>query len=113
MRCPGSVAGQVSVLLLASAAVASAQVPAGSQFLVNTYTAGNQSLPVLAPRPDGGIVAVWHSDGQDGSGRGIHGQRLGPDGSRLGGEFQVNAYAIGFQGSAAVSSAPDGAFVVV
>jgi hypothetical protein len=49
----------------------------GSEFRVNSYTAGDQSNAVVAADPDGDFVVVWRSGGQDGSGDGIFGQRYG------------------------------------
>jgi hypothetical protein len=36
--------------------------------MLNTATTGNQSAPALAATPDDGFLAVWQSQGQDGSG---------------------------------------------
>ncbi len=45
--------------------------PVGAPQQLNTYTAGHQRYPDLALLPDGRFVAVWESEGQDGSGYGI------------------------------------------
>ncbi len=37
--------------------------PAGSEFQVNTYTAGNQTLPSAAMDSAGDLVVVWESNG--------------------------------------------------
>jgi hypothetical protein len=51
-------------------------VPRGGEFRVNTYTTGDQGFPsVRASRP-GEFVVAWESDGQDGSGLGVFGQRI-------------------------------------
>ena len=42
---------------------------------------------------DGGFVVTWQSDGQDGSGYGIYGQRYMADGTAEGSEFLVNQTA--------------------
>jgi hypothetical protein len=44
--------------------------PNGSEFQVNTYTAGYQGSIDITALSDGGFVVVWQSDGQDGSGYG-------------------------------------------
>ena len=44
--------------LSALAAIASAQVPAGPDFRVNTYTTGSQYQPRIAVEPDGDFVVV-------------------------------------------------------
>ncbi|HZN95433.1 MAG TPA: S-layer homology domain-containing protein, partial [Myxococcales bacterium] len=53
----------------------------GSDFLVNTYTQGDQyvnvNAPTLASDPSGNFVVVWTSLGQDGSGYGVFAQRHG------------------------------------
>ena len=51
--------------------------PRGSEFRVNSYTTANQVDPAIAASPDGDFVVVWQSVGQDGSGRGVFGQRYG------------------------------------
>jgi hypothetical protein len=43
----------------------------GDRLRLNTYTTGKQRYPDVAMMPDGGFVAVWESDGQDGSGYSI------------------------------------------
>jgi hypothetical protein len=60
----------------------------------------------------GNFVVVWISD-QDGSGYGIFGQRFANDGSRLGGEFQINTYTPTTQRNPQLSSDAEGDFVVV
>jgi hypothetical protein len=45
--------------------------PIGDEFQLNTYAEGDQRYPAVAIRQDGRFVAVWQSDGQDGSGDGI------------------------------------------
>ena len=49
----------------------------GDEFQVNTYVTGDQRNPTVAMTETGQFVAVWQSDGQDGSRYGIFGQ-LGP-----------------------------------
>jgi hypothetical protein len=47
--------------------------PAGPNFVVNSFVTGDQRTPAVAPAPNGGFVAVWESDGQDGSFNGVAG----------------------------------------
>jgi hypothetical protein len=54
-----------------------------------------------------GYIAVWESDGQDGSGRGVFGRAAG------GAEFPVNTFVTGDQRDPDVGSNGGGAFVVV
>ena len=51
------------------------------RFQVNTYTSSDQYDPSVTALKDGGFMVSWESNGQDGSGYGIYGQRFGVDGS--------------------------------
>ncbi len=87
----------------------------GGEFQVNTCTVGGQAKPALAAAADGAFVAVWLSDGQDGSGYGVFGQRFDSAGQAVGTEFQANTYteaSQGDDGDPAIAAAPDGSFVV-
>ncbi len=57
--------------------------PVGFETLVNKTTAGDQRAAAIAALPDGGYQIVWASDGQDGSGWGIYGQRFAPRGGTV------------------------------
>lgn len=48
----------------------------GAAVRVNSYVSGNQSQPSLAVDGQGNAVVVWTSEGQDGSGGGVFGQRF-------------------------------------
>ena len=90
-------------------------LPVGSEFQVNSYTAFEQSWPAVAVAEDGEFIVVWQSngsDGTDGSGTSIQGQRFSANGLRLGGEFQVNSYTWADQIHPSVALTPDGGFVV-
>jgi hypothetical protein len=87
--------------------------PIGAEFVVNTLAAGNQNSGDLAVDANGNFVAVWEDCCRDGSGTAIFGQRFDAADNRLGGEFQVNNYATGFQQLPSVSVSPVGGFVVV
>ncbi len=52
-----------------------------AESVVNVFETGDQSNPALAPLPDGGWLAVWESDGQDGSGKGLYGRPFAADGT--------------------------------
>ena len=60
--------------------------------MVNTYTSGSQIRPSVISLNDGGFIVTWESDGQDGSGIGIFGQKFDSTGTMVGVEFQVNTY---------------------
>ncbi len=74
-----------------------AQTPAGGEFRVNTYTTSVQRRPAIAKRSNGDFVITWHSDGPDGSGYGVRGQRYSAAGATLGAEFAVNTYTVDYQ----------------
>ena len=60
----------------------------------------------------GGSVVVWDSYWQDGSNRGVYGQRFDSNGSKAGSEFLINTYTDNDQYHSSVSSLADGGFVV-
>ena len=98
-------------IVLAFAASASAQVPAGPEFRVNTYTTGSQYVARPAMEPDGDFVIVWASE-QDGDSSGVFGRRFAPSGAPRGGEFQINGYTTGAQSLPVVAVGRRGDFVV-
>lgn len=85
----------------------------GSEFRVNTTVEDDQYFPSVASDAEGNFVVVWTSYYQDGDYLGVFGQRFSSEGVRIGGEFQVNSFTIGYQGLPEVASAPDGRFIVV
>lgn len=72
-------------------------IPLGDSFAVNSHVEDRQRYPTLGRLPTGGFVALWTSEGQDGAGRGVYGQRFSAVGERLGEEFQVNTTVQGHQ----------------
>jgi hypothetical protein len=88
-----------------------AQVPAGGEFRVNTYTTGRQIYPRPSMERDGDFIVVWTS-AQDGSGDGAYGQRYAASGAPRGGEFRINTYTTGFQGLPHAAVGDRGDFVV-
>jgi hypothetical protein len=106
-----------TILLCIAASGARAQAPAfAPEFLVNTYTTGNQYFPKVAADAAGNFVVVWESGslgGQDGSAAGIFAQRYDATGAPVGGEFQVNTYTTSSQQRPSVAMDPAGDFVVV
>ncbi len=85
----------------------------GGEFQVNSYTTGYQQFPAVASDASGNFVVVWTSNGQNGGGGGIFGQRFNASGVPQGSEFKVNSYTTYTQGLAAVVSDATGNFVVV
>jgi hypothetical protein len=89
------------------------ELPLGPEQRVNTTTAGAQRDPAVAVADDGSFVVVWTSDGQDGDGKGVYGQRFAADGTAVGGEFRVNVTTTRDQMSPSVAADALGNFVVV
>jgi hypothetical protein len=89
--------------------------PVGPEFRVNTYTTLTQNYPSVSSDTAGNFVVVWNSSGQDGSDRGVFGQRYASSGAPLGSEFRVNTYTTyaQFGDGLAVASDSSGNFVVV
>jgi hypothetical protein len=87
--------------------------PEGSEFQVNTYTTSDQSSPEVASDQSGNFVVVWQSEGQDGDGPGVFGQRFSSTGVPMGGEFRVNSFTTLAQGSPDVAADQGGGFMVV
>lgn len=86
---------------------------AGDEFVVNTYTTGNQTHSEVATDGDGNFVIVWESFGQDGDAYGIFGQRYSEGGSPLGSEFQISTTTTSNQRLPSIAMNRDGDFVVV
>jgi hypothetical protein len=85
-------------LLVATAGTARAQVKAGGELLVNSYTPDTQYFASAALNEAGDFVVVWVSyPGQDGDSTGVFGQRFDRTGARRGAEFQVNTFTTGYQ----------------
>ncbi len=84
----------------------------GSEFQVNTTTAGSQDDGVITALTGGGFVVIWESNGQDGSDDGLFGQRFNASGTAIGGEFQINTTVTNDQVQVSVVSLDDGGFLV-
>ena len=52
--------------------------PIGSEFLVNTTTSDDQSMPTIGIAPDGKLTIAWQSRNQDGSSYGVFAQEFVP-----------------------------------
>ena len=70
-----------------------AGVPSGSEFLVNSRTAGWQYNPSVAADDDGDVVIAWTSEQQDVSGTGVYAQRykLTARPTSVGGMFWIDS----------------------
>jgi hypothetical protein len=84
----------------------------GAETQVNTYTTQTQDEVFIAMRPSGDYIAVWESNGQDGDGYGIYGQRFDSHGQALGSEFRVNTTTAKDQSMPTVAVNSLGEFVV-
>ena len=82
----------------------------GSEFKVNTTTAGNQYQPDICALAEGGFVVVWSSE-QAGL-YDVYAQKFGSDGQTVGSEFKVNNYGGSHQWEASVVGVADGGFAV-
>ena len=80
--------------------------------LVNTTTRKVQRDVAVASDGDGNSIFVWASKRQDGSSWGIFGQRYDQNGSKTGGEFQINQTTRHAQRQPTVAMWEDGSFVV-
>jgi Ca2+-binding RTX toxin-like protein len=85
-----------------------------AELRVNSTTADTQGLPAITALADGGWVATWVSNYQDGSGYGygIFAQRYASNGMASGAEFRVNTYTDGDQDSPVITALADGGWVV-
>lgn len=90
-------------------------IPVGSEFQVNTTTAGDQFRTSIAADADGDFVVAWQSPDGTGSqdGNGIFAQRYNSSGVAQGGEFRVNPTVKGNQQFPSSAMDADGDFVVV
>jgi hypothetical protein len=89
-----------------------AQIPAGTEFQVNSYTTGQQLAASLAADAEGDFVVVWASY-RFAVPSSVQAQRFASDGSLRGPQFQVNADTTFHQDGQSVASDSDGNFVVV
>jgi hypothetical protein len=86
--------------------------PQGTEFQINTFTAGDQINPSVAMDSAGNFVVTWESADLDGDGFGIFFKRFNAAGVPQGAEFQVNTYTTSDQEFASVSMDASGNFVV-
>ncbi len=86
----------------------------GGEMLVNTTTLRTQWHADVSALPGYGFVVTWYDDaGGNGDLDDIRGQVFANDGTKLGGDFLVNAPVAGLQGYSAVAGDRNGNFVVV
>lgn len=85
-------------------------VTEGSEFPVNSITAGDQSQPTVAIDSSGAFVVAWSSS--DGSGLGVYARRFDASGVAQGADFRINTYTTNDQQSPSVAMDANGNFVV-
>jgi hypothetical protein len=83
----------------------------GSEFLVNSYTTGNQMSPSVAVDAGGEFVIAWSGDGA-GDSSGVFAQRYNASGTAQGSEFLVNMYTTSVQAAPIVAMDATGDFVI-
>jgi hypothetical protein len=83
----------------------------GSEFLVNSYTFGQQRRPAVAAGTDGGFVVAFGGV-REGSEE-VFARTFDRQGEPRGTELQVNTAILGEQGSPSITAEPDGGFLVV
>ncbi len=122
MRSPRRALAPLALALVSAALATGALAPRaraqalflGSEFQVNTFTAGAQYWISVAASAAGDFVVVWESsDGQDGSQGGIFARRFSSVGTGLATEFQVNIETAFRQGYPAVAMESNGDFAIV
>ncbi|MEP1588637.1 MAG: calcium-binding protein [Tateyamaria sp.] len=84
----------------------------GDPIAINGTTAGNQSSAHAVALSGGGFFVVWESDGQDGDGLGIYGQRFTDSGRAIGDEILINTTVSGDQRTPEVDELDDGSLIV-
>jgi Ca2+-binding RTX toxin-like protein len=83
----------------------------GDEFRLNEYTNNQQYGLSVTALADGGWLATWQSNGQDGSGFGVYARRYASDGA-AGAEFKVNQTTSDAQIQPSVTELAGGGFVV-
>ena len=88
-------------------------VGAEGEVVLANYSALEESPASVAVDANRNFVSVWQSYGEDGSGLGIFGQRLDPNGNPVGGRFLITNTTDGNQSQPDVAMDYDGNFTVV
>jgi alpha-tubulin suppressor-like RCC1 family protein len=84
---------------------------AGLETRANTFSTGVQQFPAIAKLKIGYFVA-WSSNGQDGSGYGVYGQRYNDGGGKQGAELRISTATTGNQYMPKVAGLKAGGFIV-
>ncbi|MDO6962437.1 calcium-binding protein [Rhizobium alvei] len=86
-------------------------VAVGGEVLVNTSTEGSQSLNDVTTLADGSWIVSWESENGDSDGQSVMMQRFAANGSRIGGEVQINSTETGDQTEARITALENGGWV--
>nr|NGX29082.1 hypothetical protein [Candidatus Anoxychlamydiales bacterium] len=84
----------------------------GSEINMGTISY-SEFFPATAGLDNGKYAVVWHSEDRDGDGYGIFGQIINANGSKSGGDFQINTNIVGHQMYPSSAGLRNGKFVVV
>ena len=79
----------------------------GSEFLVNTTTAGSQNIPIISALSDSGFVIAW----SDQSNNSVKAQVFDDTGSKVGSEFPITTTTVGGVPTA-IAGLDGGGFVI-
>jgi hypothetical protein len=93
--------------------------PVGTEFRVNSATAGDQDAPQIIALSNGGFVVTWEDFSQgvggaggDTSGLAVKAQEFASDGTPVGTEILVNTATAGNQDPEQITALPNGGFAV-
>jgi hypothetical protein len=93
-----------------------AGAPLGTEFRVNTYTTGDETIPRVATNLYGDFLVVWNDNLRDGSFDGVFGQTFMAAGAPIGTEFRLNTYTTYYEDEPVIGMTPGpagGAFAVI
>ena len=88
----------------------------GDEVFVNAYTTSDQRQPAIAADASGNFIIVWEStgsDGGDGDGMSVQGQRFDSAGAAIGAQMQINTYTTADQKLVDVVMSSGGELVVI
>ena len=81
----------------------------GDEFVVNTYTIGDQADPALSVAADGSFVVAWEDFDIEGPDEAVMGRFYDSSGNPAGEAFQMDVFADGLQRNPSVALTPNGA----
>ena len=84
-QSPGALADGSGYAVMIKMYDPSGSFVSGSHQRVNSHIDGDQYNPRIGALTDGGFVVIWQSNGQDGDGFGVYGQRYDAAGNTVGG----------------------------